>query len=150
MVNKMNEVKFDKELVVKEIINFLQDLEWSSEKVSPYIIRTFYQGDYDNVQVFIKIQEDDICLLIDPLIQKSKTQWGKSVVSLVNIMKEKINHIDIGIDHEGDLFLKVNLLFVHIDLERFQCLLLGLCQVAENVLLPLLQANAFDNIEYQK
>ena len=135
---------------LKEIKIFLSNLGWSSEIVSPGIIRTFYEGDYDTIQIFIKIQDEDICFLIDPLIQKTKNQWGKSVVSLVNIMKEKINHIDIGIDHEGDLFLKTNLLIVHIDLERFQCLLLGLCQVAENVLLPLLQANAFDNIEYQK
>ncbi len=142
----MSKTQFDKTLIIQEIREFLKQLDWPQDNLSSEIIRTFYQGDYGVSQVLIKIQEDDMCMLIDPLIDKNNKQWGESVINLISAMGQEIKHVDIGIDQDGDIFAKVNLTLSHINLERFQCLLLGLCQVAENILVPILQANAFDNL----
>jgi hypothetical protein len=85
-------------------------------------------------------------MVIDPVVDRLGTKWGDAVVQLVAAMGQEIHHIGIGIDEEGDLYVKVSLPIAHVNLERFHCLLLGLCQVAENMLLPILQANAFDHL----
>jgi hypothetical protein len=136
----------DGEKTFDEIIEFLRQLEWPSEPLSKKVIRTFYSGDFGVSEVVIHIGSQDICMVIDPVVDHEGSAWGDAVVRLVAAMGEEIHHIGIGIDNEGDLFVKVHLPIEHVNLERFHCLLLGLCQVAENMILPVLQANAFDNL----
>lgn len=133
--------------VFDEIIEFLRQLEWPSEALSKKVVRTYYKGEFGVSEVVIHIGNQDICMVIDPVVDKIETQWGQAVLRLVEAMGQEIRHIMIGIDDEGDLFVKVHLPISHVNLERFHCLLLGLCQVAENMLLPVLQANAFDHLE---
>ena len=129
-----------------EIVEFLRQLEWPSEPLSKKVIRTFYNGDFGISEVVIHIGSQDICMVIDPVVDNEGSLWGDAVTRLVSAMSEEIHHIGIGIDNEGDLFVKVHLPVEHVNLERFHCLLLGLCQVAENMILPVLQAKAFDNL----
>jgi hypothetical protein len=133
--------------IFDEIIEFLRQLEWPSEALSKKVVRTYYKGEFGLSEVIIYIGTQDICMVIDPAVDRLGTEWGDAVVRLVGAMGEEIRHIGIGIDDEGDLFVKVHLPIAHLNLERFHCLLLGLCQVAENMLLPVLQANAFDHLK---
>jgi hypothetical protein len=96
--------------------------------------------------VIIHIGNEDICMVIDPVVERAGNNWGVAVKELIHAMGEEIRHIGIGLDDDGDLFVKVHLPHVHLNLERFNCLLVGLCQVAENIVLPVLQANAFDHL----
>lgn len=132
--------------VFDEIMEFLRQLEWPREALSKKVVRTFYRGEFGTNEVIIHIGIQDICMVIDPVVDKFNTKWGDAVIRLVRAMGEEIRHIGIGIDDDGDLFVKVHLPLAHVNLERFHCLLLGLCQVAENMLLPVLQANAFDHL----
>ncbi len=133
--------------VFDEIIEFLRQLEWPSEALSKKVVRTYYRGDFGVSEVIIHIGSQDVCMVIDPVVDRSDAAWGDAVVQLVAAMGEEIHHIGIGLDDDGDLFVKVHLPIPHVNLERFHCLLLGLCQVAENMLLPVLQANAFDHLK---
>lgn len=130
-----------------EIKEFLRQLSWPFEALSPRSIKTYYHGDFDTKEVIIHLGNEEVCLVIDPVLDCPKHSWGTSVVSLILAMGEEIKHVGIGLDGDGDLFVKVHLPAEHVNLERFQCLLQGLCQVAENIILPVLQANAFDNLE---
>lgn len=132
--------------IFDEIIEFLRQLEWPSEALSKKVVRTYYKGEFDVSEVIIHIGTQDICMVIDPVVDRGGTKWGDAVIRLIAAMGEEIRHIGIGIDDDGDLFVKVHLPLAHVNLERFHCLLLGLCQVAENMLLPVLQANAFDHL----
>lgn len=134
--------------IFDEIIEFLRQLEWPSEAMSKKVVRTYYKGEFGVSEVIIHIGTNDICMVIDPVVDRiGASNWGEAVVRLVLAMGEEIRHIGIGLDEDGDLFVKVNLPLEHVNLERFHCLLLGLCQVAENMLLPVLQANAFDHLK---
>lgn len=133
--------------VFDEIIEFLRQLDWPSEAVSQKIVRTYYRGNFGFSEVIIHIGSQDICMVIDPVLERSEDTWGQAVLRLVSEMGQEIQHIGIGIDDDGDLFVKVNLPLEHVNLERFHYLLLGLCQVAENMVLPVLQANAFDHLK---
>ena len=132
--------------VFDEIIEFLRQLDWPSEALSPKVVRTFYRGDFGVSEVIIHIGSQDICMVIDPVIAKQDQTWGNAVVQLITAMGKEIHHIHLGFDDDGDLFVKVNLPLDHVNLERFHYLLLGICQVAENMVLPVLQANAFDHL----
>jgi hypothetical protein len=94
----------------------------------------------------IHISPNDICLVIDPLIVRGESRWGTSVMRLVGTMAQEIQHVGLGFDADGDLFVRVNLPSSHLNIERFQCILMSLCQVADNLILPILQANAFDKL----
>lgn len=140
----MNDIGDDS--VFDEIIEFLRQLEWPSEVVSKKVVRTYYRGDFGFSEVIIYIGNQDLCMVIDPVVDRNGLPWGESVIKLIQAMGAEIQHIGIGVDDDGDLFVKVNLPIPHVTLERFHCLLLGLCQVAENMLLPVLQASAFDHL----
>lgn len=133
--------------IFDEIIEFLRQLGWPSEGLSKKVIRTFFKGDFGVSEVIIHIGVEDICMVIDPVVDRYDASWGEAVLNLVAAMGEEIRHIGIGVDDDGDLFVKVHLPHEHVNLERFNCLLIGLCQVAENMLLPVLQANAFDHLK---
>lgn len=133
--------------VFEEIMEFLRQLEWPAEPLTNKVVRTFYNGDFGTSEVIIHISTQDICMVIDPVVENHGSGWGNAVLRLVAAMGEEIHHIGIGIDGDGDLFVKVHLPIEHVNLERFHCLLLGICQVAENMLLPVLQANAFDHLQ---
>lgn len=133
--------------VFDEIMEFLRQLDWPSEPLSQKVVRTYYRGDFGVSEVIIHIGSQDICMVIDPVLDRGGTNWGEAVIKLITAMGEEIHHIGIGLDDEGDLFVKVHLPLDHVNLERFHCILLGLCQVAENIVLPVLQANAFDHLK---
>jgi hypothetical protein len=137
----------DLEKIFEDITEFLRQLAWNFEPISRRMLKAHYQGEFGPCEVMIHINSSEICLVIDPVLERSNPAWGKSVIRLVNAMSEEIKHIDLGLDGQGDLFVKVSLPTAHINLERFHCLLLGLCQVAENIVVPILQANAFDNLQ---
>lgn len=132
--------------VFDEIMEFLRQLDWPSEPLSQKVVKTYYRGDFGVSEVIIHIGSQDICMVIDPVLDRGGTNWGEAVIKLITAMGEEIHHIGIGLDDEGDLFVKVHLPLDHVNLERFHCILLGLCQVAENMVLPVLQANAFDHL----
>ncbi len=132
--------------IFDEIMEFLRQLEWPREPLSEKAVRTFYKGEFGLSEVIIHIGIQDICMVIDPVVDRPGAEWGEAVIRLIAAMGEEIHHIGMGLDDDGDLFVKVHLPISHINLERFHCLLLGLCQVAENMLLPVLQANAFDHL----
>lgn len=132
--------------VYEEILEFLRQLEWPCEPLSKKVVRAYFKGEFGVSEVIIYIGQQELCLVIDPVIDRAGQAWGEAVVRLIQAMGEEIRHIGIGIDDDGDLFVKVHLPLEHLNFERFHCLLLGLCQVAENILLPVLQANAFDHL----
>lgn len=138
---------YSDEKVFDEIMEFLRQLEWPAEPLSKKVVRTFYSGDFGLSEVIIHIGTQDVCMVIDPVVDNHGIGWGDAVTRLIQAMSEEIHHIGIGIDGDGDLFVKVHLPTEHVNLERFHYLLLGLCQVAENMVLPVLQANAFDHLK---
>ncbi len=149
MVNMSDGMRGDgaDEKIFDEIIEFLRQLDWPSEALSKKVVRTFFKGEFGVSEVIIHIGVEDICMVIDPVVDRHGSNWGDAVVNLIAAMGEEIRHIGIGIDDDGDVFVKVHLPHEHVNLERFNCLLIGLCQVAENMLLPVLQANAFDHLK---
>lgn len=137
----------DVEKIFDEVTEFLRQLSWRFDSISMNKIKALYQGEFGLKEVHICIDWQEVKLVINPIIEPVDDIWGSSVRRLVTDMKEQIKHMDLGMDDRGSLYLSVGLPPEYLTLERFHAVLLGLCQVAENIVIPILQANAFDNLK---
>ena len=83
---------------------------------------------------------------INPVLQKQDGEaWGDSVLKLIETLNNEINVIQAGMDSEGDIFVKVELPLTDLGFEQFAYVILNLCQVSEQLLVPVLQAHAYDH-----
>ncbi len=90
-------------------MEFLRQLEWPREPLSEKAVRTFYKGEFGLSEVIIHIGIQDICMVIDPVVDRPGAEWGEAVIRLIAAMGEEIHHIGMGLDDDGDLFVKVHL-----------------------------------------
>lgn len=130
-----------------EIMEFLRQLNWPREPLSHQVIRTYYKGNFGANDVIIYTNTQEICITINPVVEKLNGNWGQGVLTLIHNMEKQIQHVELGMDSKGELFVKVSISLDQVTLERFHYLLLGICQVAENILLPVLQANTLDHLK---
>lgn len=137
------------EQALQQLASFLTQLDWPAELYTKNCLKTHYKGDYGLSPVLIKAEDRIISLTVEPILEKNEKLWGDSVISLIKTMSREISHVEVGISDKGELFAKVHIPIEHLNLERFQCLLIGVCQVAENIMIPIMQANAFDNLNAQ-
>ena len=66
---------------------------------------------------------------------------------LVKALEEEAHLIHVGLDQDGDVFVKVELPGQDFEFEQFVYVLFNLCQVSEQLMVPVLQAHAFDKYE---
>lgn len=132
---------------VRKIWEYLGELGWPHDLVSDKIIRAQYSGHFDRVKVMIQIRTDGLRMAINPVLPRPNEGWGMSVSRLVDTLNAQSQMINVGFDKEGDLFVKVDLPSVDIEFEQFVYVLFNLCQVSEQLLVPVLQARAYDRYE---
>ena len=135
-----------KDSVYYRVFGFLGDMRWPIEPLSKRSLRTYFNGEFGLCPVSIYLNAQDVCMAICPLVSRPGDRWGEAVVDMVEAMSREIRHVGLGIDSDGDLFVRVSLPAEHLDAERFQCILVSMCQVAENLLIPILQADAYDRL----
>lgn len=132
---------------VRKIWEFLGDLGWPHDLVADNIIRAQYDGHFDPIKVIIQLRSDRMRMAINPVIPRPDMGWGDSVKRLVEALNAESQMINVGFDREGDLYVKVDLPSSEIEFEQFVYVLFNLCQVSEQLLVPVLQARAYDGIE---
>lgn len=135
---------------IRKIWEFLGELGWPHDLVAENIIRTQYDGHFDAVKVMIQIRTDRLRMAINPVITRPGEGWGSSVKRLVNSLNSESQMIDVGFDREGDMYVKVDLPSEEIEFEQFVYVLFNLCQVSEQLLVPVLQARAYDQHEAEQ
>jgi len=135
--------------VVKQVAEFLEQLGWEHETVSEETVRTNYHGQFGIEKVMINIYEEGLMIAINPVLKQPAGGWGPSVSQLIRILTNEIHLIRVGIDDDGDVFVKVDLPSDNLTFEEFVYVLINLCQVAEQLYVPILQANAYDTHERQ-
>ena len=134
----------------RKIWEFLGELGWPHDLVADNIIRTKYDGHFDAVKVMIQIRSDRLRLAINPVIIRPAEGWGNSVKRLVESLNSGPQMIDVGFDKEGDMYVKVDPPTKEIEFEQFVYVLFNLCRVSEQLLVPVLQARAYDDFALEK
>lgn len=128
------------------IIGFLTDLAWEKEALADDVVRTKYVGFFGEVKILIHTHENGVMLAINPVIPKPQEGWGQSVARLLQTLSTEVHLIKVGIDKEGDVYLRVDLPKEELNFEQFSFVLFNLCQVCEQLQVPILQANVYDNL----
>lgn len=132
---------------IRKIWEFLGELGWPHDLVSDNIIRAQYSGHFESVKVMIQIKNEGMRMAINPVMPRPDSGWGGSVLRLVDALNVQSQMINVGFDREGDLFVKVDLPSADVEFEQFVYVLFNLCQVSEQLLVPVLQARAYDKFE---
>ena len=137
----------EKDSVTKKIWGYLGELGWPHELVSEAVVSAAYQGQFGSVKVMLQTAQNGVRMAINPVLQRPLGGWGKSVARLVKILNEEAHLIRVGLDNDGDVYVKVDLPAEGLDFEQFSYVLFNLCQVAEQLMVPVLQAQAYDRLD---
>lgn len=133
--------------IMQQVGEFLDQLGWSYDGVSDTMLRTHYHGQFGVEKVMVHHLDDALVVAINPVLQQPAGGWGPSVAQLIQILTNEIHLIRVGIDDDGDTFVKVELPTENLTFEEFVYVLINLCQVAEQLFVPILQAHAYDTHE---
>lgn len=130
----------------QRIIGFLTDLAWTKEILADDVVRTKYDGFFGEVKILIHTHASGIMMAINPVIPKPERGWGQSVMRLLQTLSGEVHLIKVGVDKEGDIYLRVDLPQEELTFEQFSFVLFNICQVCEQLQVPILQANVYDNM----
>ena len=132
-----------------QISEFLEHLGWSYKPLTDTVLKADYKGVFGVSKVFFYVHDGDLRMAINPVLEKpaERGSWSDSVGKLVAALNHESPSIRMGLDKSGDLFVKVDLPKQDLSFEQFTYALLNLCQVSEQLTVPVLQAQAYDNLD---
>lgn len=133
---------------VEQVSEFLENLGWSYQTVADSVITAQYKGIFGSTKVLLHVHDAGLRIAINPVLERPKNAsgWGHSVSKLVLALNKGSPSIRIGLDREGDLYVKVDLPKQDLSFEQFVYVLLNICQVSDQLMVPILQAQAYDTI----
>lgn len=130
-----------------QISEFLEHLGWGSQQLTDAVIGSRYRGAFGDTRVLFHAHDTGLCIAIGPVLERPvQAGWGRSVNKLVLALDHESPSIRIRLNREGDLYVKVDLPRQELSFEQFTYALLNICQVSEQLTVPILQAQAYDQI----
>ena len=126
--------------------NCLDKLSWPIKKAENESFIIDYQGQYDSISLAIHTEKDKIVIIVDPVVAKNRKEWGDGVRNIIKNLNQDIHLIELGFDEEDDIFVKVEASVDLMDYDQFHFILISICQVCEQLLLPVLQTDLQDRI----
>lgn len=132
---------------LEQISTFLEQLGWARQSVTDTVVKGHHQGVFGTTKVLFHVHDEGLRIAINPVLERpAEMGWSRSVNQLVTALNRESPNINIGLDREGDLYVTINLPKQEISFEQFTYVLLNLCQVSEQLTVPVLQAQAYDRI----
>lgn len=131
---------------IDRIGEFLGQLGWEPKIVTDSVMNACYRGAFGVTKVLFHVHDAGLRIAINPVLEKPMESigWSRSVGRLVSALNQESPSIRIGLDQEGDLFVKVDLPKQELNFEQFTYVLMNLCQVSDQLTVPVLQAQAYD------
>lgn len=134
-------------MTLSQLAQFLENLGWSYQIMTDSVLSCQYQGTFGSTKVLLHLHHAGLRIAINPVLQKpvETGSWGMSVNKLIAALNHESPNIRIGLDREGDLYVKLDLPTQNINFDQFTYVLLNVCQVSEQLMVPVLQAQAYDS-----
>lgn len=131
---------------IAQISEFLTHLGWPHEVLTETVARGQHQGAFGPSKVLFHANPNGIHLAINPVLEKpvETGSWGASVAKLLAALDRESPYIRIGLDSSGELYVKTEIESQKINFEHFTYVLINLCQIAEQLMIPVLQAQSYD------
>jgi len=131
---------------INHIWDYLNEIGWSHDLVADNVIRAEYEGHFGVTKVMLHLHGEGLRIAINPIVAKPVAGWGRSVSGLVRTLGQERQVVNVGFDSEGDIYVKAEMAGDRLTFEQFVYVLFNLCQVSEQLMVPVLQAQAFDNL----
>ncbi|MBL4818967.1 MAG: hypothetical protein JKY15_07060 [Deltaproteobacteria bacterium] len=98
-------------------------------------------------KVLIHLHTAGLRLAINPVLERPLESggWNRSAAHLIKSLNRESPSIRIGFDRQGDLYVKVDLVNQALSVEQFTYVLLNLCRVSDQLMVPVLQAQAYEH-----
>jgi hypothetical protein len=130
-----------------QIAEFLGHLGWSYQIMTDSVLRAQYQGVFGPTKVLLHVHDGGLRMAINPVLDKPLDPggWNRSVARLLIALNKESPNIRIGLDKEGDLYVKVDLAPQNLNFAQFSYILMNLCKVSEQLTVPVLQAQAYEH-----
>lgn len=143
----MSDYRYTPQQAVGQIWEYLGELDVRREFAAENMIRSFHNGIFGEVKIMIHAHQNGVMISINPLIEKPSAGWGDSVKRLITTLNSQAHLIKVGQDREGDVYVKVDLAPQRLSFAEFLSVYLSLCRISEDLLVPVWQANVYDNFE---
>ena len=132
-------------MTLAQVARFLENLGWPYQIMADSVIKGQYKGLLGVTKVLFHVHESGLRIAINPIMEKplETGAWSVSVNRLIVSLDKESPSIRIGLDREGDLYVKVDLPKQELTFEQFSYVLLNLCRVSEQLVVPVLQAQAY-------
>ncbi|MBN4077417.1 hypothetical protein JYT19_00740 [Sulfobacillus acidophilus] len=131
----------------KKVCRFLGELGWKYELLAEGTIKTSYSGNFGDINILVQVKKSGLNMAINPVLNQPVDGWNNSVSNLIKTLNSEANFIRIGLDKQGDVFVKVDLPAYNFQFDQFAYVMLNLCQVSEQLTVPVLQVQAFEEYE---
>ncbi|MES2503460.1 MAG: YbjN domain-containing protein [Myxococcota bacterium] len=134
-------------MTFNELTEFLDNLGWPHQAMTDSVAKSLYSGSFGPTKVLFHVNPAGLRIAINPVLEKpSETgAWGKSVAQLVKKLNQESANIRIGLDSEGDIYVKLDLPKQQLSFDQFVYVLVNFCQVSDQLTVPVLQAQAYDH-----
>ncbi|MEI6806491.1 MAG: hypothetical protein WCK49_08315 [Myxococcaceae bacterium] len=130
---------------MNRISEFLGQLGWPQQAMTDAVLTAEYKGAFGITKVLFHAHEAGLRIAINPVLEKSEQSgWSRSVNKLIASLDRESHGVRIGFDKAGDIYVKVDLPEQELNFEQFVYVLLNVCQISEQLTVPVLQAQAYD------
>ena len=127
-----------------EVARFFRRYGWSFERLDDDTFRTGFRGKNAAFVALVRVTPHWVVFTVNPFMRAPAGGFGIATLRALAMANQEANLAKLGIDDDGDAFINVELPTEGFAFSHFVVALGALAQVADNVVVPLLQARAVD------
>lgn len=110
-------------------------------------IKTAVMGSYCRHDIYISPTEQGHTMILFPKLDAPKAGWGENVHKLVTSVNEGSELLNVNVEAQTQkVYLSVTMR-EGVDMQDFNYVLACIIEAGDNIVVPVYQANAFDNLK---
>ena len=128
-----------------EIARFFRRYGWSFDNIDDETFRTSFRGKNAAFVALVRVTEHWVVFTINPFVKGPDSGFGAVALKMLAVANQQSSLVKLGLDDDGDAFINVELPTERFTYEHFAAALTALTHAADNMLVPILQANVVDD-----
>lgn len=129
-----------------EVARFFRRYGWSFERIDDDTFRTGFRGKNAAFVALVRVTPHWVVFTVNPLLRATGASFGLATLRVLAAANQQANLAKFGLDEDGDAFINVELPTENFTFEHFSAALGALAHFADAFVVPLLQAQAIDEM----
>ena len=135
--------------IVSDIEDAFERFGWGYERLDEVTFRIGLSGDNGPFIVLLRVTAHWVVCTINPFVTRPDDGFGPTALRALAAANHAMNMAKIGLDEDEDAFLTVELPSEGFERSHLYDSLAALSHYADQLLLPVLQANRIDDLNSQ-